>query len=250
MPPVERPILMNPASMRGLMDNRKHQTRRLLKPQPSNDFALNPDHPDLGPFKLRDGTVTGWGFCDADGREYRSPYGGPGDLLWTRETWRPLCRRANPAHRSVLVQYRAGGQLWMPCLDPAFQVPPWWKACLDPWRPSVFLPRWASRALLEVVDVRPERVQQTSFADCLAEGIYRGSNGRYADYPSGQTVPGWQDPRESYRTMWDSINQARGQGWAANPWVWVIAFKVLELHGGPRPDFCLEETLPAETVAA
>lgn len=227
--PCERPILMNPGSMQGLLDNRKRQTRRIMNPQPGFDGWSVYDPPrygritsphshkgKFGVFIYRDENTR-----MPEGDIIPCPYGQPGDRLWVRETWAVqhefdhLPPRLIPPDKAR-VYYRVS------------QI-----NCGLMWRPSIFMPRWASRALLELEVVRVQRLQEIGFDDCLAEGIYRGPSGRYADYPSGETIPGWQDPRESYRTMWDSINAVRGQGWGANPWVWALSFKVLELKGRP-----------------
>lgn len=160
MQPVECPILMNPASIQGLMDNRKTQTRRLLLPQP---------------LMLQDGRNVPWQgepeallrLLEQAGR--KCTYGHPGDRLWVRETWRPLCRCDL---QGALIQYAAAGaNLQAQFLPGARSLGPWWKTCLDPWRPSIFMPRQASRILLEVEHVRLAPLQAISFEDCLAEGI-------------------------------------------------------------------------------
>ncbi len=85
-----------------------------------------------------------------------------------------------------------------------------------PWRPSIHMPRWASRITLEITDIRVERLQEISYADAMAEGV------PFTELPPGQGRP---DPlhRAKFADLWESIN---GPGsWEANPWVWVIEFK-------------------------
>jgi hypothetical protein len=86
------------------------------------------------------------------------------------------------------------------------------------WRPSIHMPRWASRIMLEVTDVRVERVQEISTVNAEAEGC-EGWQCRPKLYETVQ--------RAEFRELWDSINAKRGFGWKVNPWVWVISFKVL-----------------------
>jgi hypothetical protein len=125
------------------------------------------------------------------------PFGGPGDRLWVKETHGPSAGG---------MVYRADGGT----------------ACPDggKWRPSIFMPRWASRITLEVTGVRVERLQDISQADAMAEGVtqgvYRGLTGSIVATCEDQVV-------EGYRELWQSIN---GPGsWDANPWVWVVEFK-------------------------
>jgi hypothetical protein len=131
------------------------------------------------------------------GELLRWPYGDRGDRLWVRETW-----RVGSDNR---VHYRAdepdGG---------------------GPWRPSIFMPRGASRITLVVTDVRPERLQDISEGDAEREGVDGPScsDEAYGWYPSG-----------SFRDLWISLNGKRpGCSWADNPWVWVLTFERVELN--------------------
>jgi hypothetical protein len=171
----ERPILFSGQMVNAIRDGRKRQTRRKLKGRLDLDF------------KNTIAAVT-----------IDCPYGKPGDKLWCRETWAPH----SDMPRSAIYRCDRGGD-YQDNVTPNFR-----------WRPSIFMPRWASRILLEITAVRVERLQDISDTDAINEGI--------PDYPDFVG----DSPVEDYRTLWESIN---GPGsWSANPWVWVIEFKVLE----------------------
>ena len=93
--------------------------------------------------------------------------------------------------------------------------------------PSIHMPRWASRLTLELTDVRVERLQDISEQDAVAEGIERCAiGGRAWRIYSKSALPneGYPNPRDSYESLWQSINSR--SSWDANPWVWVLAFNV------------------------
>ncbi|MBQ1763076.1 MAG: hypothetical protein IIZ92_09290 [Aquincola sp.] len=216
----EGPILFSAPMVRALLAGTKSQTRRIVKPQPTH---FNPAgtprrvNPDGGPSAM-----------------VRCPYGQPGDRLWVRETWRASPQYDWAAPREVPkgspVYYEATADDDFEANADNFDFHP---SVLC--RPSVFMPRWASRITLEVTGVRVERLQDISEADAIAEGIERG-----ADFPGWYRgpLPGDSEglaeagrafkvptafPRLAYRALWESIN---GPGsWDADPWVWVVAFK-------------------------
>ena len=128
---------------------------------------------------------------DRDGYYVICPYGKPGDELWVRETWNGT--------ESEGIAYRA--------TDPQMDG--------EPWKPSIFMPRWASRLQLVIKDVRVERLQDISIDDIYAEGAYSINWGR---------MPGSE--HKAFKALWDSINAKRGYGWETNPWVWVVEFEV------------------------
>jgi energy-coupling factor transporter ATP-binding protein EcfA2 len=137
------------------------------------------------------------------------------DRLWVREThtWIPLadsdpwreratadgCLKRHPDGYDVAMIYRADGD-----------------EIGSNWRASIFMPRWASRITLDLVDVRIERLQDISEADAIAEGVERNYLTDEDSFPCSSAAAG-------FRTLWDSINPAHG--WAINPWVWVVEFK-------------------------
>jgi hypothetical protein len=138
---------------------------------------------------------------------FKCPYGQPGDRLWVRETWAehpdfPGCRRAI---------YRA---------DPECEYD------TERWNPSIHMPRWASRILLEIVSVRVERLQDISEADARAEGITPHEVRQFAIFGASEEERAaiYRDAAVGpYRGLWQQIN---GPGsWGANPWVWVVEFR-------------------------
>jgi hypothetical protein len=205
-----RPILFSGPMVRALLDGRKTQTRRAVKPQPPerwegarpHKIALTTD--DEGAELFAYSQSAGNGDWTA-----RCPYGVPGDRLWVRETWAhdgPDLETVRTRHEDML----PGGDSYGPYYR-ATEIAP--DTLL--WRPSIFMPRWASRITLEITDVRVERLQDISEADALAEGVTHSLS-----HPAGRTAA------ENYSWLWDDIN---GEGaWASNPWVWVLTFKRIE----------------------
>jgi hypothetical protein len=101
----------------------------------------------------------------------------------------------------------------------------------NPWRPSIHMPRWASRIELEVTGVRVEQVQSISEEDCEAEGLFNKSGMHlwHCDHtyfhPDHTCSCGDNSAQEEFRVLWDSINAKSGFGWNENPWVWVVEFR-------------------------
>ncbi len=188
----ERPILFSGEMVRAILEGRKTQTRRVVKPQPCE---MNVWHG-----AIYDGEI------DLDKTpcmESRScPYGVPGDRLWVRETF---CTGSfyDCFQEDGAICYRAtaGNTTETDCAA---------------WRPSIHMPRHASRITLEVTSVRVERVQNISEEDAKEEGVEH-----FLIPPDGGSAP----HIEGFRKLWDSINAKRGFGWAANPWVFVIEFR-------------------------
>lgn len=223
-----RPILFSGPMVRALLDGRKTQTRREVKPQPvklSKSHLPLPLHPDDWAWSTRHGsncsTVSNKPTGPAGWREH-CPYGQPGDLLAVKEAaWMWCERRPNGVNKR-------GRQKWH--YVPLSAAPVHFQSdhptkpevrVVSPdtgnewcWRLKVgrFLPRWASRLTLEITGVRVERLQDISEADAKAEGCV------YVEAP-----PLSVGYHPAYRDLWESIN---GPGsWAANPWVWVLEFK-------------------------
>jgi hypothetical protein len=172
--------------VRAILDGRKTQTRRVVK---GRDVRVGPIAV-LHRVKRSDGDM--W-------EQLNCPYGQPGDRLWCRETWAP----SYPGVTAPPFHYRA-------TFDPAEF------AGMIRWKPSIHMPRWASRIMLEIVSVRVERLQDITEADAKAEGC-PGFDGDFREvFP----------PVREFRNLWDSIN-AKSHPWDINPWVWRIEFKRL-----------------------
>lgn len=239
---AERPILFSAPMVRALLDGTKTQTRRICKPQPLVVEGL--DCTRLH-FVDRRGIVRLDEAIDAPFPHLRNslcPYGQPGDRLIVRETWQYAGWTDDG---QPCIRYQADGARLWPCDDLGGIPDEWggrltdiWAALREPanssidntaadrkWRPSIHMPRWASRLTLEIVSVRVERLRDISEADVIAEGIThdpKGGDGYYRQW-SGKPGMWWESPLHAYRDLWESIN---GPGsWAANPFVWVVEFK-------------------------
>lgn len=234
----ERPILFSCAMVRAILDGRKTQTRRVMKPQPPRDDEDGDYEYGNTPPKCEwyEATIVG-----KDGEErpgptifgayydewgIKCPFGGPGDRLWVRETWSPDHAAFFPNYQDI---YRADSHV---DVENGLAYSPEAKShFLFRWRPSIHMPRRACRIILEITSVRVERVQQISEADAMAEGIIKlPATGRFVIAKGGQYFDNtWRTAREAFQVLWDSINAAkRGFGWKDSPWVWVIGYKRLE----------------------
>ena len=200
---AEKPILFSAPMIRALLAGTKTQTRRVCKQQPSAtaEFCR---YDQFGSAIFTDGTVA------------RLRYA-VGDVLWARETW--AVHEEFDAH--VARGERVGPGLLFYRADADDDVLP-----ISRWRPSIHLPRWASRLSLEVTEVRCQRLQDISEADAGAEGCegYYLPPAVIAGEISG---PDGKMPSEEYRDLWDSIN-GKTHPWASNPWVFAYTFKQLE----------------------
>jgi len=209
---MERPILFSGPMVRALLDGSKTQTRRVVKtPRGASGFEV---------VRYADsGALRGVFAVDEDGRHVGDnampcPYGAPGDRLWVREAF-----RVHDASEAEL-QYRADDEV-VRHLGPDPAQDAFWRdhSRDERWRPSIHMPRWASRLTLEISDLRVERVQEITPADVYAEGV-------------GDFVISSRDvAQEMFARLWESINGPRGYGWEANPYVWVVSFKVLASAG-------------------
>ena len=192
----EKPVIFSSEMVRAILDNRKTQTRRVIKPQPDCFWTRYVDGQSYGlPAK--------------DSRLIKCPFGEVGDEMWVRETWMPYTEEDDDSVDS-LIRYRAD-QSFLPAtgeLAAKFFEVDQWKNFSNPerWRPSIHMPRWASRIQLRIVNVRVERVQDMSATDAVAEGL-QWKSPTFFVYGIPESVNG--NPVESFRGLWDSINGDR-----------------------------------------
>lgn len=227
----ERPIVFTGESVQAILAGRKTQTRRVIT------FPAHAMTPDAGWIKSiypdGHGDWIAWsgdrpGLAEYTKKAYpagggiKCPYGQPGDLLWVRETVQLFSvsgiygSERNPEQWTL--RYKAGGIKTVNAQSDGG----WTKYSFTKWRPSIFMPRWASRLTLRITGVRVEQVQEISRDDVLAEGIHRYTfaRGVISDNPP--------DPRWKFIELWDTINAKRGYPWVSNPWVWVVEFEVIK----------------------
>jgi len=227
----ERPILMAGNMVRAILDGRKTETRRVVQPQPPKEISDKIDYwIDTGFLygfgKIAKGTDGSqiWPYSPGlSCKSIRNPYGNVGDRLWVRETW-----AASTKAPQIQVAYRADGQCVGCSNDPDWlKVHHGWihgvatetegrfvgRGLYGPWKPSIHMPRWASRITLEITDLRIDRLQLITESAAKAEGVK----------PLLPVAD--QRWRDAFHLLWDSINEKRGYGWDFNPWVWVVQFK-------------------------
>ena len=234
---VEFPKQSADHDIMAILDGRKTQLRLQLNPHPPKEFCQG----DVAAITNGNRWAIGRSAFSQLGRGawppdpypgLLCPNGKPGDRLWVREShafsvidpegfdW-----REDPDNWDVV--YRADtsreGLNWRNAAGEV--IPP-------PWRRSIHMPRWASRILLEITDVRVERLQDISDKDALAEGIEivggETSCEPYRNYRAQKGMKGrnCSSPYASFQTLWTAING--DPSWLKNPWVWVVEFKRLE----------------------
>lgn len=205
-------MIFNGEMVRAILDGRKTQTRRIVSDRHLNLIDVGSQIGECYPLE-----------CGIDHQNSQSyyrehcPFGKPGDRIWVRETYQgPLfdyehmesyLEDSSKFEKPDFCVYRADGK----------PAPEFYDADDNlhcGWRPSIHMPRWASRILLEITDVRVEQLNEISEEDARSEGI-SGSSAR--------------DLKEAYAALWRSIYGS--DSWCANPWVWVIEFKRIEGDG-------------------
>lgn len=254
----ERPILFNDEMVRAILEGRKTQTRRVVKgidhdllDMMSEDIESGAPNSEMlellyGPSTDDDGKpipdqwLVRCTECPEEGvLTLGQGYGRPGDRLWVRETFSDVNLQGAPG-----IAYRADDNIRDLMAEPSFQdedgafnysderVKPYhfaaWSEDLlsgseGRWRPSIHMPRWASRITLEITDVRAERLQDISAEDARAEGC-----GKPVLPPEVRGVAGdfVADERTTFAILWNRINGR--DAWRANPWVWCISFQRIE----------------------
>ncbi|UKG72764.1 hypothetical protein LKZ96_13805 [Serratia marcescens] len=203
----ERPVIFNGEMVRAILDGRKTQTRRGINPQPtlSERTGFNWKGAAYGIGSTYRDTVRNFANCFKT-----CPFGAVGDRLWVRETWAEA-----GASAPELQLYRAN---YPEHVGREYEnVPP---ASEIRWTPSIHMPRWASRITLEITAVRAERLNDISHDDAKAEGCCYGRGGGVPDFAV--------TPADHFPTLWASIYGS--ESWSANPWVWVIEFRRVEVE--------------------
>ncbi|HBS3080357.1 MULTISPECIES: ASCH domain-containing protein [Klebsiella pneumoniae complex] len=207
---TERGMIFNAEMVRAILDGRKTQTRRPIKWKQTRFTEIG---------EREDGSKWPWSEDAEHAFDFwhPCPFGSVGDRIWVRETFQgPLfdfdlmdsyCKDSTPFEKSEFCVYKADGVPAPEFYDADDEL----HCC---WRPSIHMPRWASRILLEITDVRVERLKSISDRDALREGC------NAADMKSGDCVA------DVFARLWASIYGS--DSWNANPWVWVIEFKRVE----------------------
>lgn len=197
----ERPILFSAPMIRALIDGRKTQTRRVVK------TALIKDIPGTG--------------------QWDCPYGLAGDRLWVRETWgvrgwasdpSPIAGE-HPEGLRLALAYRSDDSThrsYYPDSENYARIRSLVKSYADEtrWRPSIHMPRWASRLTLEIAHVKVERLLNISEKDAVAEGFS-------ASWAGNSVIT----PRAAFLDYIESVNSKRSYDWKKNPFVWAIEFR-------------------------
>jgi len=231
----ERPIIFSAPMVRAILAGKKMQTRRAVKPfGKDGGFVILETDRRVWPYRSDDGestshTVKRGGKLYLDESPHSCPYGQPGDRLWVRETFSgPHCMDASNGCKAVPPsEWGRSSRIWY-WADGVPTNGDWTRP-----RPSIHMPRWASRILVEITAVRVEQLQDISDADIEAEGAaqwvkdggsvrspHPGFDGQWPDAAGTVRV---KPNRVVFCSLWESINGP--QSWDANPWVWVIEFK-------------------------
>lgn len=228
----ERPILFSSQMVRALLAGTKTQTRRPMSLQPSEDTTVHVERFNQTVIDRHGDEQPGpevFGAWWHDGESgLRCPYGQPGDRLWVRETWVDLHGTGIEATTGSVARcaYRAD-------TPPGSYGDEKRKEYFLKWTPAIHMFRWASRITLEVTAVRVERLQDISEADARAEGLVpHRKGGWHVEQPpagiEGTNHFGFKTARDAYRVLWEQINGA--DSWAANPFVWAISFRRIEIQ--------------------
>lgn len=237
----ERPILFSGPMVRAILDGRKTQTRRIVKPQPP-EWATHAELHMDGWF-FHDGPEDRedlWFYPDYESDGLQCPFGHPGDRLWVRETWGVLDQffegiDQQPDRPFKIIKEEKFGKGYYGSSYVIYGAdgPNSWandegEECTR-WKPSIHMPRWASRITLEITGVRVERLKKITRLEALKEGfqghepIPGEDDERIFAWEGRSSAP---DPLAHFAATWDSLY---GFGsWEANPWVWVIEFRRIE----------------------
>lgn len=226
----ERPIIFSAPMVRAMLAGEKTQTRRAMKRQPDFDQQLHTVVGSSGFVYVMDNAPM-LTYPEVRRVRWDCPYGQPGDRLWVRETFMDLQGTGveyRPDPRGPLHRYA-----YQADTPPGSRGDEARKEYGLKWKPSIHMPRHASRITLEITAVRVERLNDISESDCWAEGIeevmYDFDDAAQIDMANrlGCCI---EDVKPLYALLWERIN---GKGsWDANPWVWVLDFKHVAQEGG------------------
>lgn len=224
----ERPILFSAPMVRAILSGQKTMTRRAVK---LDDLKRNPDNDQWYKDRVWSYRVKPYGvWTDRTnaGLIEKCPHGKVGDRLWVRETWH-CCE--------TIQKYVKSGEISRENIEYRADRPNV-TICDGGWTPSIHMPRWASRILLEITEVRVERLQDISEEDALDEGIREETNiivgascagGLHHEitgdrfFYDGGFEEGYETPILAFRELWKSIYGLAS--WESNPWVWAIGFR-------------------------
>jgi len=212
------PIIFSSDMIRAILEGRKTQTRRVIELKDVDPECIwcrgnGHEYQECG---------------ELSGYDYRYPcrccmpnnlYGQPGDQLFVKETWAII--KNDDDENKVL--YRADGVIGNAAYGGADF--PGNRTYYGPWKSSLFMPRWASRITLEIVNVRVERIQEIKYFELESEGISLAQVLEKRGISNITPHMAQSFMRDAYIRLWDSLNAKRGFGWDTNPWVWVIEFK-------------------------
>jgi len=190
----ERPILFSTPMVQAILEGRKTQTRRIIKPQPFKKDNIweytKKSHATVSPDKILDCPIP----------PIKCPYGAPGDVLWVRETFRLF--------KNDFYVYKANYKF-----PEAFR-----------WKPSIYMPKAAARLWLKITDLRVERLQDITEQDAKSEGVEKYNDLFFKDYTNPENK--FLCAKTSFTSLWESINGQ--ESWEENPWVWVVEFERIE----------------------
>lgn len=213
----ESPIPFKGDMVRAVLAGQKTQTRRPMKPIPVYPDAFNGLRREI-----HDGQVHFWASgAELPAHKFRCPYGQPDDRLWVKETFYKYYPSETWPEPKAL--YKADG---ITLCDKDSE------GKKQRWTPSIHMPHILSRIVLEIINIRVERVQNITSDGAIAEGAYEvrkvGDDIAHATWTMDGLDWRYDTPREAFAATWDSLYAADGLGWDVNPWVWVITFKRVE----------------------
>ena len=211
----ERPILFNTEMVKAILDGRKTQTRRIIKPQPKGmcewdqkeifENIQKQNHVDY-----EGNHFFAFHYDDKESQFVKCPFGKVGDRFWVKENYRTLCNvdMFKPSHLNLgdPILYQSDGSMKKANHHAVFS-----SASFGKCRPSIFMMKWMSRINLEITNIRVERIGSISIDDAKKEGVDCSKS------PGAHYI--------LFQRLWDSIYEKQGLGFDANPWVWIVDFK-------------------------